>query len=58
MDLKLTDKTYMVAASSKGLGFGIAEALAQEGAKEWFINTYLALLESDMEIGGFLDQHA
>jgi len=32
MDLKLIDKTYMVAASSKGLGFGIAEALAQEGA--------------------------
>ena len=34
------------------------QVLAQEGAKEWFIDTYLALFESDKEIGGFLDQHA
>ena len=32
MDLKLKNKVAMVAASSKGLGFGIARALAQEGA--------------------------
>ena len=32
MDLKLKGKVAMVAASSKGLGFGIAQALAQEGA--------------------------
>ena len=32
MDLKLKGKVAMVAASSKGLGYGIAEALAQEGA--------------------------
>jgi 3-oxoacyl-[acyl-carrier protein] reductase len=33
MDLELRDKVFMVAASSKGLGFGIAEALAHEGAR-------------------------
>ena len=32
MDFKLEDKVIMVAASSKGLGFGIAEAVAREGA--------------------------
>ena len=32
MDLKLEGKVAMVAASSKGLGYGIAQALAQEGA--------------------------
>ena len=32
MDLKLKGKIAMVAASSKGLGYGIAQALAQEGA--------------------------
>jgi len=32
MDLKLKGKVAMVAASSKGLGYGIAEVLAQEGA--------------------------
>lgn len=32
MDLGLKDKVIMVAAASKGLGFGIAEACAQEGA--------------------------
>ena len=32
MDLKLNGKVAMVAASSKGLGYGIAQALAQEGA--------------------------
>jgi 3-oxoacyl-[acyl-carrier protein] reductase len=32
MDLGLQDKVFMVAASSKGLGFGIAQALAAEGA--------------------------
>ena len=32
MDLKLKGKVAMVAASSKGLGYGIAQALAQEGA--------------------------
>ena len=33
MDLGLKGKIAMVAAASKGLGYGIAEALAQEGAK-------------------------
>ena len=33
MDLKLKEKTIMVAAASSGLGFGIAEALAAEGAQ-------------------------
>lgn len=33
MDLKLKNKVFMVAAASKGLGYGIAEALAQEGAR-------------------------
>jgi 3-oxoacyl-[acyl-carrier protein] reductase len=33
VDLGLKDKIIMVAASSQGLGFGIAEALAHEGAK-------------------------
>ncbi len=32
MDLGLKNKVIMVAAASKGLGFGIAEAVAQEGA--------------------------
>ena len=32
MDLKLKGKVAMVAASSKGLGYGIAQALAKEGA--------------------------
>ncbi len=32
MDLKLKGKVAMVAASSKGLGYGIAQVLAQEGA--------------------------
>ncbi len=33
MDLGLQGKVALVAASSKGLGFGIAQALAREGAK-------------------------
>ena len=33
MNLGLKDKVIMVAAASKGLGFGIAQAVAQEGAK-------------------------
>ena len=33
MELGLNGKVAMVAASSKGLGFGIAKALAEEGAK-------------------------
>lgn len=32
MDLGLKNKVMMVAAASKGLGFGIAQAVAQEGA--------------------------
>ena len=32
MDLKLKDKVIMVAAGSKGLGFGIAQACARDGA--------------------------
>ena len=33
MDLDLKDKVIMVAASSKGRGYGLAEAVAQEGAR-------------------------
>lgn len=33
MDLGLKGKVALVAASSKGLGYGVAKALAQEGAK-------------------------
>ena len=33
MDLGLGGKTFMVAAASKGLGYGIAEILAHEGAR-------------------------
>jgi 3-oxoacyl-[acyl-carrier protein] reductase len=33
MDLGLNGKVALVAAASKGLGFGVAEALAKEGAK-------------------------
>lgn len=33
MDLGLKDKVILVAAASKGLGYGIAEALAREGAR-------------------------
>jgi 3-oxoacyl-[acyl-carrier protein] reductase len=33
MDLGLKDRVYLVAASSKGLGYGIARALAGDGAK-------------------------
>jgi 3-oxoacyl-[acyl-carrier protein] reductase len=33
MDLGLTNKVALVAAASKGLGFGVAQALAREGAR-------------------------
>ncbi|NNE36251.1 MAG: SDR family oxidoreductase [Rhodothermales bacterium] len=33
MNTNLANKVYLVAASSKGLGFGIAEALAADGAR-------------------------
>lgn len=33
MDLGVKDKVYMVAGASRGLGFGIAKVLAEEGAK-------------------------
>jgi 3-oxoacyl-[acyl-carrier protein] reductase len=32
MDLEVKDKTFMIAGASKGLGYGIAHALAMEGA--------------------------
>ena len=31
------------------------QVLAQEGAKEWFIKTYLELFEIDTEIGGYIE---
>ena len=34
------------------------QVLAQEGAKEWFIRTYLELFENDKEIGAYVEQHA
>lgn len=33
MNLQLQDKVIMIAASSRGLGYGIAEAVAREGAR-------------------------
>ena len=33
------------------------QVLAQEGAKEWFINTYLLLFEIDEEIGGYIEKN-
>ena len=33
MDLHLKDKVIMVAGSSTGLGYGVAEAVAREGAR-------------------------
>jgi 3-oxoacyl-[acyl-carrier protein] reductase len=33
MDLKLKDKVIMIAAASQGIGYGIAEAAAREGAR-------------------------
>ncbi|MHA1905740.1 MAG: SDR family oxidoreductase [Candidatus Thorarchaeota archaeon] len=33
MDLKLTNRTILVTAASRGLGFGVAKALVDEGAK-------------------------
>lgn len=31
------------------------QVMVQSGAKEWFINTYLALFECDPEVGNYLD---
>lgn len=33
MNLELQDRVYLTAAASKGLGYGVARALAQDGAK-------------------------
>jgi 3-oxoacyl-[acyl-carrier protein] reductase len=33
MNLELKDKTVFVAGASRGIGFGMARAFAQEGAK-------------------------
>ena len=33
MDLGLKDRAFMVAAASEGIGYGIAEALARDGAR-------------------------
>ena len=33
MDLQLKDKVILIAASSQGMGYGIAEAAAREGAR-------------------------
>ncbi|MEE9149123.1 MAG: SDR family oxidoreductase [Candidatus Tectomicrobia bacterium] len=45
MDFKLEDKVIMVAASSKGLGFGIAEAVAREGARVSLASRRAAAIE-------------
>ena len=34
------------------------QVLAQEGAKEWFIETYLSLFEVDEEIGEYIEENA
>lgn len=49
MDLKIKDKVYMVAASSKGLGFGIARELAMNGATVCIASRTKAEIEAAAE---------
>jgi 3-oxoacyl-[acyl-carrier protein] reductase len=49
MDLGLNGKVIMVAAASKGLGFGIAQALSREGAKVSIASRTLKDIEAAAE---------
>ena len=49
MDLGLKDKVALVAASSKGLGYGVANALAANGAKVSLCSRTLADVEAAAE---------
>ena len=50
MDLGLTGKVIMVAAASRGLGFGIAQALSREGAKVSIASRTLKDIEKSAEV--------
>jgi 3-oxoacyl-[acyl-carrier protein] reductase len=49
MDLEIKDKVFLVAASSKGLGYGVAEALSKEGARVSLASRTAAEIETAAE---------